>query len=227
VDEEYEAKIQLEQHVQTGDLDSVTFVDLLRRRESSLLRKMGEKWTFQDVETLLCYGAGLRGGERYMLNHGLPEAVYPRTYPSGGSMYSVSLYFYARQVSGLEDGWYRYAPIENCLYRLKGAMTDAELDMLLPMTLYKMDVRSQQIEGVALLMFMVADYSYSFKKYGQLAHRLSVFESGHIGQNLQLITTALGKKTLPICGFFPDLVEEALGIRKNKYKHCLYGIIMG
>jgi SagB-type dehydrogenase family enzyme len=227
VDGEYEEKIPLGiGHTDSG-IEQLPLVEVLKRRRSYSLNQMGESWSFHDVEQLFSLGAGTTTEKRYVVNDKHSAEIQFRSYPSGGSMYSIQMYFYAKQIDGLTDGVYWFSPEENSLYRLSGAISDPELEAMFPMTLYKMDRNSTTLETSSLFLFFVADFMYSFKKYGRLAYRLAQLEAGHIAQNLQLVCTALQKKSLPICGLFPDKIETLLGISKKKYMHCLYGMIFG
>ena len=78
------------------------------------------------------------------------------------------------------------------------------------MTLYKLDALSNSTEKISFAVFMVVDFKESFKKYGELSERLAFFEAGHVAQNLQLVSSHLNKKSLPICGLFPEEVEKQI-----------------
>ncbi|MBF8807633.1 MAG: nitroreductase family protein [Enterococcus lacertideformus] len=73
--------------------------------------------------------------------------------------------------------------------------------------------------------FFVANYQYSFTKYGSLAYKLALLESGHMAQNAMLVATAMEKKSLPICGIFEDRVKELLSLDNENYVH--YALVLG
>ncbi|MWV45650.1 SagB/ThcOx family dehydrogenase [Paenibacillus sp. HJL G12] len=224
---DFQDKIMLEREEEWPE-EMISGLDqLLLERRSTFVNGMGAKWSLSDVSALLTWSAGVRDIHRHMGSQGTEEVITMRTYPSGGAMYSIKLYMYIRNVEGLEDGVYYYAPLQKELYRYGDAISMEQLERMLPMTLYKTDARSSMLEGVSILLFFIADLQYSFKKYGRLSYKLSLIESGHIAQNIQLVSTALKKHTLPICGFFADKVEELLQLREQKYKHCVYAMILG
>jgi SagB-type dehydrogenase family enzyme len=224
---EYEEKIQLSSDFSLNDLNDARLVETLMQRNSTPLNELGEPWTFAQLEKLLSLAAGLRSKVRYAENDVSASVIQLRTYPSGGSLYPVEIYFYARQVSGLKDGFYFYNAAERAIYRIREAMSDDALGQLFPMTVFRMDAWNSSLEHTSIILFMVANLEYSFVKYGRLAYALSLLEAGHIAQNFQLVSTALQKRSLPSCGYFADKIEEVLGIRKNKYMHMIYCMFLG
>lgn len=224
---EYLEKIALERGASFPENAEAELARLLLKRRSTFINGMGQTWTLSDVNALLTWSAGIRDTHRHMGSRGTEEVIAMRTYPSGGAMYPIQLYMYIRGVEGLEEGVYYYAPVQQELYRYRGSLEIGELERMLPMTLYKTDARSSMLEGVSILLFFIADLQYSFRKYGRLSYKLALIEAGHIAQNIQLISTALDKRTLPICGFFADKVEEMLQVREQKYQHCVYAMLLG
>jgi SagB-type dehydrogenase family enzyme len=225
--EEYLDKVSLERGPLFPENFEVRLDKLLLKRRSTLLGQMGTPWSLSELAAMLSWSAGPRDEDRHMGTDHAGKQISMRTYPSGGAMYSIKLYMYIRGVEGLEDGVYYYAPLQRELYRFRSALPPEELEKLFPMTLYKTDARSLALEGASILLFFMADLRYSFKKYGRLAYKLALLEAGHIAQNVQLVSTAMDKNTLPICGYFADKVEELLLLREHKYQHCVYGIVLG
>ncbi|QAA31120.1 SagB/ThcOx family dehydrogenase [Clostridium manihotivorum] len=222
-----EEKLIFNKEFSESDFEVKGLVDTLLNRESTLLNELKGSWNLEDLEKLLVLSAGRRWKDRDYPRADKNVKVYLRTYPSGGSLYPIKIYFYANKIEGLEAGFYYFDPVDNSIRRLKSAISLSELEQLFPMTSLKLDVRSETMEKSAAVVFMVADFKYSFRKYGQLSYRLALLEAGHIGQNMQLVVTALGKDSLPICGLFHERIEQALGIRKNKFQHCVYGVVLG
>lgn len=219
--------IVLNKEFEESDFKIQGLINNLLNRKSTLLNELDTPWDFSDLEKLLVLSAGCRDEERYYPRKDKFIKISLRTYPSGGALYPVKTYFYANRIKGLESGFYYFDAVDNAICKINDAVSLEELEGLFPMSSLKLDKRSNSLDQSAAIIFMVADYKYNFRKYGQLSYRLTLLEAGHMTQNMQLISTALGKNSLPICGLYPEKVEEVLGIRKNKYKHCIYGIVLG
>lgn len=226
-EEDDKEKITLNKEFNESDFKVQGLINVLLARDSTLLNDLKEQWSLSDLEKLLVLSAGRRWKERDYPRGNKTIKIHLRTYPSGGSLYPIKIYFYSNKIKGLEDGFYYFDAIDNSIHKIKSAVSLSELEGLFPMTALKLDKRSNTIEQSAALVFMVADFKYNFRKYGQLSYRLSLLEAGHIAQNMQLVSTAIGKSSLPVCGLFHERIEEILGIRKNKFQHCVYGIILG
>ena len=136
------------------------------------------------------------------------------------------MYMYIRNVKGVPEGSYLYNPIHNKLIQLKIAVPLEKVEELLPMTAVKVDPNNASLENCNVLLFLIADFKYSSYKYGKLAYKLAMLEAGHIGQNVQLVSTALNKKTTALCGFYDDKVEDFFGL-DGKKKVCLYVFAIG
>lgn len=195
---------------------------LFENRRSTLLNSFEGKWNHRELFELLTIAVGPNPKKR--VYHG--EDLILRNYASGGALYPVKLYIFIKDVEGIESGIYYVSPQLKRLFKIDNKK-EIILDHLFPMTLYKLDSLSNSTEKISFAVFMVVDFKESFKKYGELSERLAFFEAGHVAQNLQLISTYLNKKSLPVCGFFPEEIEKHIGIRNNDFEYCLYGILFG
>jgi SagB-type dehydrogenase family enzyme len=209
-------------------MNDAKLMDCLRARKSYVLSQMDQSWHLHDLAALLSLAAGVRTETKVIGNLGETEMGENslRTYPSGGALYPVELYIYARAVSELAPGFYKYVAEENALFQIEREYSERELAGLFPMTTYQMD-DNRSLANTAFIAVLVANLEYSFSKYGRLAHQLALLEAGHIGQNMQLVSTSMEKRSLPSCGYFSDKIAEALGISKNKYKHIVYCLFFG
>ena len=154
------------------------------------------------------------------------EELILRNYPSGGALFPVKLYLFIKDVEGMEPGVYYISSQLKKLIKVE-SKENLVWDNLFPMTLYKLDALSNSTEKISFAVFMVVDFKESFKKYGELSERLAFFEAGHVAQNLQLVSSHLNKKSLPICGLFPEEVEKQINIQNNDSQYCVYGILFG
>ena len=65
---------------------------------------------------------------------------------------------------------------------------------------------------------------HSFKKYKYYSRQLAVIESGHIAQNLQLVSTSIGKTSLPNGGILSDYTKNSIGLSDSKDDVVIYGV---
>ena len=133
---------------------------------------------------------------------GTPQML--RTAPSGGALYPLELYVVCRRVTGLDPGLYHYDPLAHALETLRPEATD---DSLVDLSPYH-----EQLESSAAVVAITAMFSRSRFKYGARAYRFTLFEAGHVAQNLLLAVAALGLAAVPIGGFFDRDVDAYLGV---------------
>jgi SagB-type dehydrogenase family enzyme len=201
--------------------------DIIRARKSSRLNHLDKPWTLEELSVLLEEGLGLRGEARTVMKENKKEKIEFRMYPSGGSLYPVHIFLYINKLPSVQSGFYYYSVTEKKLYRIHKGIIDSDYEKLFPMSKYKLDQDNCDVLQSAFSLFFIADYYYAFNKYGKLSNKLCLLECGHMAQNLLLITTALKKNSLPICGYFRDKVEDYLGLANDPYKFCHYSIIFG
>jgi len=126
-----------------------------------------------------------------------PEKGF-RSAPSAGAMYPIQLYLVTA------EGAYRYVPAGHKLERLPVA--DA-------LVAFRAATANQPSIQVAPVTFIItASFGPMRDRFGERADPFVYMEAGHIGQNLQLQATALGLGSLPIGGFDPARVSEALSL---------------
>ena len=195
---------------------------LFENRRSTLLNSFDGKWSREELFNLLTIAVGPNPRKRFY--HG--EELILRNYPSGGALFPVKLYLFIKDVEGMEPGVYYISSQLKKLIKVE-SKENLVWDNLFPMTLYKLDALSNSTEKISFAVFMVVDFKESFKKYGELSERLAFFEAGHVAQNLQLVSSNLNKKSLPICGLFPEEVEKQINIQNNDSQYCVYGILFG
>lgn len=174
----------------------------------------------EELFTLLNLMGGITGHKDYYTYNTKKEKIFYtqnlRSYPSGGGLYPVEMYMYIKNVEGIPEGSYLYNPIHSKLIQLKASVPLEKVEELLPMTSVKVDPNNISLEKCNVLLFLVANFQYSAYKYGKLAYKLAILEAGHIGQNIQLVSTALNKKTTALCGFYDDKVEDFFELDRTK-----------
>ncbi len=116
-----------------------------------------------------------------------------RTAPSAGGTLPVEVDLLLCGVPDLEDGVYRYHPVEHALRRrLAGDRRSAVADA----TLNQGFVRDAP---VIVALSVVA--ARTAPKFGAFTDRLLDMEVGHVGQNVSLQAVALGLVTVVVAGF--------------------------
>lgn len=130
-----------------------------------------------------------------------------RKYPSGGGIFPIVIYFYVWNVKNMDNGWYLYNIEKEKIIFFKKSNSVSDLNKLSPV-----------FEGCDLnkksfcTLFLVNDIKNQVNKYSFNSIRLSLIECGHIAQNILLQSTLHEVDTLPIGGFYNDLVKEQLEI---------------
>ena len=167
-----------------------------------------------DVGTWLFGGYGWTN--RYEL---AGEEVLERPVPSGGGLYPLEIYVLAMRVDGLLPGVYHYAPMIHALEEVR--------TLSLPPTLVSDIFLHQPYVGTcAAVGVITAVIDRSLRKYEDRGYRYVLFEAGHLAQNLNLTSLALGLGTLNLGGFYDDELARLLGLPLHA-EVPLYGIALG
>ena len=172
----------------------------LSRRRSQRVYD-GAPISLQELSTLLGTGLGISG-----TLHSDATQNPVRAYPSGGGLYPVEIYVAViNGDSELDEGLYYYVAEEHALRILDEDVTDVIDDAFIPPE--QMDPK----ESAICLLFTGAFWR-TYTKYGPRGYRFVLQESGHIGQNVQLVADALGYGSVPIAAVQERQIEEMLGI---------------
>ena len=135
------------------------------------------------------------------------NGAFPRPFrvvPSGGALYPLEIFFHSARIKGLRAGLYHYNPAESRLRllregdetrRIAGAMVQTEVAL-----------------NAALIVFITAFFERSVFKYKDRGYRFVLLEAGHVAQNLNLVSNALGLGALNIGGFFDREIDDFLGL---------------
>lgn len=83
---------------------------------------------------------------------------------------------------------------------------------------------SEETKKLSFAIVLDMNLKHSFKKYKYYSRQLAMIEAGHIGQNLQLVSTAMGKKSLPNGGILSDVTKEAIGLSDSQDDIVIYGV---
>jgi SagB-type dehydrogenase family enzyme len=167
------------------------------RRSAQTLKP--SELSLQDVATLLHYAYGVN---RQYVNKALQRSL--RHVPSAGALYPLEIFFQSNRVKSLEPGLYHYHPIRHHMRLLQPALSPTRISE----ALIQPDIAS----GASLIIFITGLFERSIFKYGDRGYRYCLIEAGHVAQNLDLVSTALGLGFMNVGGFFDRRVDEFLGL---------------
>jgi SagB-type dehydrogenase family enzyme len=137
--------------------------------------------------------------------------------PSGGARNPFEAYVYARNVEGLDCGFYHYSAAEHSL---------------LPLTCQDRPSPSYLLgdqdwaEAMPCIIFLVAHFERTMWKYrDDNGYRVVLIEAGHIGQNIMVTATAKNITACPTALFRHGEIHGCLGI-KNVTQSVLYALTL-
>ena len=130
---------------------------------------------------------------------------YYRTVPSAGARHSFETYLFVFQVEGLEEGLYRFLPIENELLFL-GEIDDMARDLTNACF-------GQAFASKAAATFVWTTIAYRMEwRYDLAAHRVILMDVGHVCQNLYLACEAIDCGTCAIGAYDQEALDQLLGV---------------
>ncbi len=133
------------------------------------------------------------------------EKVTFRTVPSAGSRHPFETYIYAINVEGLEEGIYRYLPLEHklLLHRKGGNLNEAIVQATLGQTFVG--------ESAAVFIWTAIPYRTEWR-YGPAAHKVILLDAGHVCQNLYIACESIDAGTCAIAAYSQKQMDEFLGV---------------
>jgi SagB-type dehydrogenase family enzyme len=128
-----------------------------------------------------------------------------RTVPSAGCRHALETYLCVLNVAGLEQGIYRYLPLEHQLL-----VVSREKDLSTKITVAALH---QSFVGKAAVTFLWTTIPYRMEwRYDRAAHKVIALDAGHVCQNLYLSCNAIQAGTCAIAAYHQDLMDELLGV---------------
>ncbi len=183
---------------QASTFESVSLADAFVHRTSTRdLSPMA--LPLSNLASLLHYGYGVTRD-----NHGTTFPRPFRTVPSGGALYPLEIFFHASNVEELPAGLYHYNPTHHHVRLLREG---DETDRLAPSV-----VQPEVVKGASVTIFLTAIFERSIFKYRDRGYRFILIEAGHVAQNMNLVSVALGLGMVNLGGFFDREVDEFLGL---------------
>ncbi len=132
-----------------------------------------------------------------------------RNVPSAGGIYPVKIYIVVGRngVEGLDAGVYQYDEERHGLVEARSG--DYRVD------LYYACLEQEWVRDAPVSIVIVADPKPTFLVYRDRAERYIFQESGHIGQNIYLVSTMLGLGTVAVGAFYDDEVKKIVGVPRE------------
>ncbi len=155
--------------------------------------------TLQTLATLLHYGYGV---SRARTDSDVPHSL--RVVPSAGALYPLEIFFHTARIEGLTAGLYHYNPSKNHLRLLRAGDETGTVSQAM--------IQPDIALGASLIVFITAFFERSIFKYQDRGYRFVLLEAGHVAQNLNLVSNALGLGALNVGGFFDREIDAFLNL---------------
>ena len=169
-----------------------SLVDLISRRQSRRQFTTGPL-TLEELSFLLWSVQGIKS-EQHIDQKGwqfFPHREAFRTVPAAGALHSFETYLHIERVTGLEQGLYRYLPLEHKLLIISNA-ADIAAEIA--------EAWENDFDHGAVLFIWTANPYRKEWRYTLAAHRLIAIDAGHMGQNLYLACEAIDCGTYLVGG---------------------------
>lgn len=128
-----------------------------------------------------------------------------RTVPSAGCRHALETYLCILNVGGLQEGVYRYLPVE---HQLLPVSHPPKLSLLIATA-----ALGQDFIGNAAATFIWTAIPYRMEwRYDLAAHKVIALDAGHVCQNLYLACEAIQAGTCAIGAYNQQLMDGLLGV---------------
>ena len=185
------------------ELDSY-YIQLLKKRRSKRIFS-NKKISLIEISSLLKYSFGLSDKNK-------------RYYPSAGALYPLECYLISLN-SDLDKGVYHYFPLNHSLEFL-WVLDEKKYKKIMFLLKFFNFLKP----GVILII--TSFFKRSAVKYGDLAAVFSLIESGHVGQNIYLLSEMLNLGCCAL-GFTNNSIFEEIIDIDNENEVICYGFVLG
>ena len=178
---------------------SITGIDLITaiQNRKSHRNFQPEPLTLEELSFLLWATQGVRKKVD-------PAAAF-RTVPSAGCRHALETYLCVLNVTDLEQGIYRYLPLEHQLVFERAEERLAEKIAIAAL--------GQPFLGKAPVTFIWTTIPYRMEwRYDIAAHKVIAIDAGHVCQNLYLACEAISAGTCAIGAYNQELMDSLLGV---------------
>lgn len=131
-----------------------------------------------------------------------------RAAPSAGALYPLETYIVVGNVSSLENGIYRYDPLNHEIIMTKKGEHRAELALA--------SLGQSCVKKAAVSIVFAAVYDRITKKYGERGIGYTYMEAGHAAQNIYLQAESLDLGTVVVGAFTDDRVKNVVGMKEEE-----------
>lgn len=195
------------EHINSRDIFQV-----ILQRESK--RKFNKTpLLLQDISLLLFFSAGINR---------LEKSTFPkRTYPSAGARYPLEIYVVVtKNISKLKAGIYHYHVKLHALELINGASYPFSLENIIS------GVNKEMGKNAPVFLVVSAVFGRTEIKYGRTTYKHVLLETGFLGQNVYLVSTALGLDCCMLGGFIDEKMNEFLDLDIEK-EQAICAIALG
>jgi SagB-type dehydrogenase family enzyme len=161
------------------------------RRWGSLDRVLVSRRCFREMSTAVPDRRLL--SRLLQLSHGITGPLSSGPVPSAGGFQALELYMVVLEPSWLPAGLYHYDRKGHHLSQIAPQASRPDWARRVPSLAH--------VQGGALLWVLVGDGERVARKYDQRSQRFLLQESGHLMQNLCLVSESLGLATVPMGGY--------------------------
>jgi len=180
---------------------------------ASCRRFSGAPLSLEEVSSVL---DAAYGGQGDLNGSRADQGSAARPVPSAGARYPLEVHLIVSSVAGLEPRTYRYGPARHCLVCTGGPIA--------PEAVGDMFLGQRYLTTASALAVVTATLGPALARYGDRGYRYVLFEAGHVAQNLNLASSALGLGSLNLGGFWDRSLSAALGLTEQV---PLYGVAFG
>ncbi len=189
--------------VPVSELQNITSLDFIKliKNRSSQRKFLPVALTLKELSFLLWVTQGIRKVAG-------PATAF-RTVPSAGCRHSLETYLSIFHVESLEEGIYRYLPVEHKLLPV------SQPDML--STKVSAAALGQEFVGKSAVTFIWSVVPYRMEwRYDIAAHKVIAIDAGHVCQNLYLACEAIHAGTCAVAAYNQEMMDKLLGLDGNE-----------
>jgi SagB-type dehydrogenase family enzyme len=189
-------RIGLPQYDQLKDIGKIDLKAAIKNRESRRSYSH-QPLSLEELSFLLWATQGIR--QNLDSGHAL------RTVPSAGCRHAFETYLCVLNVQDLDQGIYRYLPLE---HQLLFEFGEGNLNKKI-----RQAALGQRYPGEAAVTFIWTTIPYRMEwRYGLAAHKVIAIDAGHVCQNLYLACEAIGSGTCAIAAYDQGEMDKLLRI---------------
>lgn len=180
------------------DVEEIDLVTAIYNRRSRRTYS-SEPLTIDELSFLLWATQGIGIRMRIDAGHAF------RTVPSAGCRHAFETYLCVLNVTGIDQGFYRYLPVE---HQLLLEFTEDRMAEKIVKASY-----GQPYPGKAAVTFIWTAIPYRMEwRYDIGAHKVIAIDAGHVCQNLYLACEAIGAGTCAVAAYDQEAMDRLLRV---------------